>query len=67
MPFAVDFYRKVKGKANEVMVTEEDEEEEFIRSVLTPYWAGKDFATGLAQEVPEEVRFLLFRRTRLTP
>jgi pyruvate formate-lyase/glycerol dehydratase family glycyl radical enzyme len=58
MPLAVDVYRKSKGKANEVVVTEEDEK--IIREVLTPYWDGKDYATALAREVPEDVRFLLF-------
>lgn len=58
MPMAVDYYRKAKGKPNEVVVSEEDEK--IIREVLTPYWSGKDFATVLAKEVPEEVRFILF-------
>ena len=58
MPMAVEVFRKAKGKPNEVVITEEDAK--IIRDVLTPYWAGKDFATGLAQEMPEDIRFLLF-------
>ena len=45
MPMAVDVFRKAKGKPNEVVITDEDEKT--IRDVLTPYWAGKDFATVL--------------------
>jgi pyruvate formate-lyase/glycerol dehydratase family glycyl radical enzyme len=58
MPLAVDVYRKAKGTAKEVVVTEADEK--IIREVLTPYWDGKDYAAALAREVPEDVRFLLF-------
>ncbi|HMA08202.1 MAG TPA: pyruvate formate lyase family protein, partial [Ramlibacter sp.] len=58
MPMAVEVFRKAKGKPNEVVITPEDAQA--IRDVLTPYWAGKDFAEGLAREVPEDIRFLLF-------
>ena len=58
MPMAVEVFRKAKGQPNEVVITEEDAN--VIRDVLTPYWTGKDFAEGLAREVPEDIRFLLF-------
>jgi len=57
MPAGVDMFRKSKGKPGEVIVTEEDAKT--INEVLTPYWAGKDYATNFFHELPEETRFML--------
>ncbi|MFO1429949.1 MAG: pyruvate formate lyase family protein [Candidatus Competibacteraceae bacterium] len=57
MPAGVDMFRKNKGKPGEVVVTDEDAK--MIDEVLTPYWAGKDYATNFFHELPEETRFML--------
>jgi formate C-acetyltransferase len=58
MPAGVDMFRKNKGKPGEVVVTDEDAK--IINDILTPYWTGKDYATGLHRELPEETRFILY-------
>jgi pyruvate-formate lyase len=58
MPTGVDFFLKNKGKVGEVVVTEEDQN--IVKNILTPYWAGKDFTTAFHQEVPEDIRFTIF-------
>lgn len=58
MPMAVDVFRKAKGMPNEVVITDEDAK--IIKDVLTPYWDGKDFATGFARGLPEDTRFMLY-------
>jgi len=57
MPAGVDMFRKLKGKPGEVAVTDEDAR--IIDEVLTPYWAGKDYATNFVHALPEDTRFLL--------
>jgi formate C-acetyltransferase len=54
----VDMFIKNKGKVGEVTVTDEDAK--VIKDFLTPYWAGKDYATAFHRELPEETRFMLF-------
>ncbi len=58
MPAGVEMFKKNKGKIGEVVVTEEDEK--IIDTVLTPYWAGKDYATAYHDALPDDVRFMLF-------
>ncbi|HAA04726.1 MAG TPA: glycyl radical enzyme, partial [Syntrophobacteraceae bacterium] len=58
MPAGVEMFRKSKGKAGEVVVTEEDGK--LINGVLTPYWTGKDYASNFAKALPEELRFTVF-------
>jgi len=48
-------FRKNKGKAGEVVVTDEDKK--IIDEILTPYWTGKDYATNFVGSLPEETRF----------
>jgi pyruvate formate-lyase/glycerol dehydratase family glycyl radical enzyme len=57
MPSGVDMFRKNKGKPGEVAVTDDDAR--IINEVLTPYWAGKDYATNFFRALPEETRFKL--------
>jgi pyruvate formate-lyase/glycerol dehydratase family glycyl radical enzyme len=57
MPSGVEMFRKNKGKVGEVVVTDEDAR--IIDDVLTPYWAGKDYATNFFHELPEDTRFML--------
>ena len=57
MPSGVDMFRKNKGKPGEVVVTDDDAKT--IDDVLTPYWAGKDYATNFFHALPEETRFML--------
>ena len=58
MPSGVDMFRKNKGKPGEVVVTDEDAR--IINDVLTPYWAGKDYASNFfGHALPEETRFML--------
>ncbi|MFO1475589.1 MAG: pyruvate formate lyase family protein [Verrucomicrobiota bacterium] len=57
MPAGVDMFLKNKGKPGEVAVPEADAK--LINEVLTPYWAGKDYATNFVHELPEETRFML--------
>ena len=58
MPAGVDMFRKNKGKPGEVTVTDEDVK--IINEVLTPYWAGKDYATNFIRSLPEETRFMMY-------
>ncbi len=58
MPAGVEMFRKNKGKPGEVVVTEEDAK--IINDLLTPYWTGKDYATGFHDQLPEETRFILY-------
>ena len=55
MPSGVEMFRNLKGKPGEVVVTEEDAK--LIDGILTPYWAGKDYATNFVHALPEETRF----------
>ena len=48
MPAGVEMFRKNKGKVGEVVVTDEDAR--IINEVLTPYWAGKDYASNFVQQ-----------------
>ena len=57
MPSGVEMFRNNKGKAGEVVVTEEDKKA--VDEILTPYWAGKDYATNFFKELPEDTRFLM--------
>jgi len=57
MPAGVDMFRKNKGKPGEVAVTDDDAK--IITEILTPYWAGKDYATNFIHALPEETRFML--------
>jgi pyruvate formate-lyase/glycerol dehydratase family glycyl radical enzyme len=57
MPAGVEMFRKSKGKVGEVVVTDEDAR--IINDVLTPYWAGKDYATNFFHALPEETRFMV--------
>ena len=57
MPLGVDMFRKLKGQSGEVAVTDEDAR--IIDEVLTPYWAGKDYATNFVHALPEDTRFLI--------
>ncbi len=57
MPAGVEMFKKLKGKVGEVVVTPDDEK--IIDTVLTPYWAGKDFATNFFLSLPEDTRFML--------
>lgn len=57
MPAGVEMFRKNRGKAGEVTVTDEDAK--IINEVLTPYWSGKDYATNFARALPEDTRFML--------
>lgn len=57
MPAGVAMFRKNKGQPGEVVVTEDDAK--IINEVLTPYWAGKDYATNFLHALPEETRFML--------
>ncbi|MBE9225497.1 glycyl radical protein [Phormidium sp. LEGE 05292] len=58
MPGGVEMFRKNKGQAGEVIVTDEDAR--LINDVLTPYWTGKDYASAFHDALPEETRFLMF-------
>ena len=58
MPSGVDMFRKLKGKAGEVIVTDDDKK--IIDEVLTPYWAGKDYVTAFHRELPEDTRFAIY-------
>lgn len=58
MPAGVEMFRKNKGKPGEVTVTEGDER--IIREVLTPYWAGRDYATNFVRSLPEDTRFMMY-------
>ena len=58
MPAGVDMFVKNKGKTGEVAVTGEDVRT--VNEVLTPYWAGKDYATNYANALPPETRYMLF-------
>src|SRR5512139_1416134 len=58
MPAGVEMFRKNKGKSGEVVVTEEDGK--IINDLLTPYWAGRDYASNFAKALPEDLRFTLF-------
>ncbi len=58
MPAGVEMFRKNKGKAGEVVVTEEDEK--IITEFLTPYWTGKDYATNYVKALPEPTRFVMY-------
>jgi len=58
MPSGVEMFRKNKGKPGEVAVTDEDAT--IINEVLTPYWAGKDYATNFIRSLPEETRFMMY-------
>ena len=57
MPSGVQMFRNNKGKPGEVAVTDEDAK--IIDDILTPYWAGKDYATNFLRHLPEETRFML--------
>jgi pyruvate formate-lyase/glycerol dehydratase family glycyl radical enzyme len=57
MPSGVDMFLKNKGKVGEVVVTDEDAKT--IKKVLTPYWAGKDYATNFFNSLPDDTRFML--------
>ena len=56
MPSGVEMFRKNKGQPGEVVVTEEDGK--VISEVLTPYWTGKDYATGYVKSLPPDTRFM---------
>jgi pyruvate formate-lyase/glycerol dehydratase family glycyl radical enzyme len=58
MPAGVEMFRKNKGKPGEVAVTDEDAK--LIDEVLTPYWAGRDYATNFIRSLPEETRFMMY-------
>lgn len=58
MPDGVEMFRKNKGKVGEVVVTEEDAR--IINEVLTPYWAGKDYASIYHDALPEETRYMVY-------
>ena len=58
MPAGVEMFRKNTGKPGEVVVTEEDAK--VINEALTPYWAGRDYATNYIRSLPEETRFLMY-------
>ena len=58
MTAGVEMFRKLKGKAGEVIVTDEDKK--IIDEVLTPYWTGKDYTTVFHRELPEDTRFMIF-------
>lgn len=58
MPAGVNMFRKNKGKTGEVVVTEDDKK--IIDEVLTPYWAGKDYASNFPKALPEDTRFMLY-------
>jgi formate C-acetyltransferase len=55
MPSGVEMFRKNKGKVGEVIVTDEDAH--VINDVLTPYWAGKDYASNFANSLPPDTRY----------
>ncbi len=57
MPLGVEMFRNNKGKAGEVVVTDEDKK--VVDEILTPYWAGKDYATNFFNALPEETRFIM--------
>jgi formate C-acetyltransferase len=57
MPAGIEMFKKTKGKVGEVVVTPDDEK--IVVDGLTPYWAGKDFATNFFQALPEDTRFQL--------
>jgi hypothetical protein len=54
----VEEFKKNKGKIGEVVVTAEDER--IINEILTPYWAGRDYATAFHDAIPEETRFMMY-------
>lgn len=58
MPDGVEMFRRNKGKVGEVVVTEEDAR--IINEVLTPYWAGKDYASIYHDALPEETRYVVY-------
>ncbi len=57
MPSGVEMFRKLKGKPGEVAVSDEDARA--INEVLTPWWAGKDYATNFVHALPEATRQLM--------
>jgi formate C-acetyltransferase len=58
MAAGVEMFRKLKGKVGEVIVMDEDKK--IVDEVLTPYWAGRDYATAFHREMPEETRFMIY-------
>ena len=58
MAAGVEMFRKLKGKAGEVIVTDDDKK--IVDEVLTPYWAGNDYASGYHREMPEATRFMIY-------
>jgi pyruvate formate-lyase/glycerol dehydratase family glycyl radical enzyme len=58
MPAGVEMFLSNKNKVGEVVVTDEDAR--IVNEVLTPYWAGKDYASNFPRELPEETRFMLY-------
>jgi formate C-acetyltransferase len=57
MPAGVEMFKKLKGKVGEVVVTLDDEK--IVDETLTPYWAGKDFASNYYRALPEDTRFIM--------
>ena len=57
MPSGVEMFRKLKGKPGEVAVSDEDAKA--IDEVLTPWWAGKDYATNFIHALPPDTRTLM--------
>jgi pyruvate formate-lyase/glycerol dehydratase family glycyl radical enzyme len=58
MTAGVEMFLKNKGKPGEVVVTEEDRK--IVNEVLTPYWAGRDYASNYHKALPEDLRFTIF-------
>lgn len=58
MPSGIEMFRKNKGKPGDVLVTEEDER--VVTEILTPFWAGKDYASNFIKSLPEDTRFVLY-------
>ena len=57
MPAGIETFLNNKGKVGEVVVADEDAR--LVKEVLTPYWAGKDYASNFARTLPEATRFLI--------
>jgi len=58
MPDGVKMFLENKGKVGEVVVTDEDAD--IINNVLTPYWAGKDYASIYHDALPEDTRYRVY-------
>ena len=49
-----------KGDKSAAVIAFGDDDPRVIKEVLTPYWAGKEFATNFTKALPEQTRFMMY-------